>query len=80
MNSIEYVSTHLEQLIQDGASKPETVNWLARACEGWPYVFGAWGEECTPAGRRKRKWDDHPTIVSACQVLNGSSKACSGCK
>ena len=80
MNSIEYVSTHLEQLIQDGTSKPEIVNWLARACEGWPYVFGAWGEECTPAGRRKRKRDDHPTIVSACQVLNGSSKACSGCK
>ena len=80
MNSIEFVSTHLEQLIQDGASKPEIVNWLARACEGWPYVFGAWGEECTPAGRRKRKRDDHPTIVSACQVLNGSSKACSGCK
>ena len=80
MNSVEYVSTHLEQLIQDGASKPEIVNWLARACEGWPYVFGAWGEECTPAGRRKRKRDDHPTIVSACQVLSGKSKDCDGCK
>lgn len=80
MNSVDYVSTHLEQMIQDGASKPEIVWFLARACLGWPYVFGAWGEECTPASRRKRKRDDHPTIVSACQVLNGSSKACSGCK
>lgn len=80
MNSVNYVSTHLEQLIQDGASKPEIVNWLARACKGWPYVFGAWGEECTPAGRRKRKRDDYPTIVSACQVLSGKTKDCGGCK
>lgn len=80
MNSIDSVSTHLEQMIQDGASKPEIVRSISKMCVGWPYVFGAWGEECTPPGRRRRKRDDHKTIVTDCQVLNGSRSNCSGCK
>ena len=80
MNSIEYVSTRLESLIQMGAEKPEIVKQMALATDGWPYVFGAWGEQCTPANRRRRKSDDHPTIVSKCQVLNGSKSSCTGCK
>lgn len=47
---------------------------------GSPYVFGAWGEFCTPAGRRRRKRADHPTIVSACQVLSNKKDSCDGCK
>ena len=80
MNSIEYVSTRLETMIQQGLSKPEIVRGVAVACEGWPYVFGAWGEQCTPAGRRRRKRDDHPTIVSKCQVLSGKKSSCTGCQ
>jgi len=80
MNSVDYVSTRLETLIQMGASKPEIVRQMAISTEGWPYVFGAWGEQCTPANRRRRKRDDHPTIVSACQVLNGNKPTCAGCK
>ena len=80
MNSLDYVSTRLESMIQRGLSKPEIVRNLAPECEGWPYVFGAWGEECTPAGRRRRKRDDHPTIVTKCQVLNGTKADCGGCK
>ena len=80
MNSLEYVTTRLESMIQQGYSKPEIIRGLGPACEGWPYVFGAWGEQCTPAGRRRRKRDDHPTIVSACQVLNGKKSVCDGCK
>ena len=80
MNSIEFVGTHLEQMIQDGASKEEIIRFVGKAAEGWPYVFGAWGEQCTPAGRRRRKRDDHPTIVTACQVLNGKKDSCDGCK
>ncbi len=80
MNSIEYVTTRLESMIQQGCSKPEIVRSIAIACEGWPYVFGAWGEQCTPSNRRRRKRDDHPTIVSACQVLNGKRVACDDCK
>ena len=80
MNSIEYVTTRLETMIQQGYSKAEIIRGIGPACEGWPYVFGAWGEECTPAGRNRRKRDDHPTIVSACQVLNGKKSVCDGCK
>lgn len=80
MNSIDYVSTRLESMIQQGYSKPEIVRGIGPACEGWPYVYGAWGEQCTPAGRRKRKRDDHPTIVSKCQVLSGKKSSCSGCQ
>ena len=80
MNSIEYVDTLRESLVQQGASKADIVRSVGKACTGWPYVFGAWGEQCTPAGRKRRKRDDHPTIVSACQVLNGSKSTCGGCK
>lgn len=80
MNSIDYISTRLEALIQSGASKPEIIRAIGPECTGWPYVFGAWGEECTPANRRRRKRDDHPTIVSACQVLSGKKSGCAGCK
>lgn len=80
MNSIEYISTRLETMIQQGYSKQEIIRGIGPACEGWPYVFGAWGEICTPTNRRRRKRDDHPTIVSACQVLSGKKTVCDGCK
>ena len=80
MNSMDYVETLKEALIQKGASKDEIIRQVGKACIGWPYVFGAWGEQCTPSARRSRKRDDHPTIVTACQVLNGSRSSCSGCK
>ena len=80
MNSIAYVSALLEELKQQGAGKEEIIRKVSRCTIGWPYVFGAWGEECTPSGRRKRKRDDHPTIVSACQVLSGKKSSCAGCK
>jgi hypothetical protein len=70
----------MEQMIQAGAGKEEIIRFVSRAAEGWPYVFGAWGEQCTPSARKSRKRDDHPTIVSACQVLSGKASSCSGCK
>ena len=80
MNSIEYVTTRLESMIQRGMAKEDIIHGVAIATIGWPYVFGSWGEQCTPANRRRRKRDDHPTIVSACQVLNGDKATCQGCK
>ena len=80
MNSIDAVSTHLEQMIQDGASKPDIVRSISKMTVGWPYVFGSWGELCTPSGRQRRARDDHPTIVSACQVLSKKKSSCAGCK
>ena len=48
-------------------------------CVGWPYVFAAWGEECTPANRRRRYNADHPTIKTSCKNFGGSG-TCEGCK
>ena len=80
MNSAEQVERIRQQMLSEGASKPDTIRQIALACLGWPYVFGAWGEECTPAGRRRRMRDDHPTIKSKCQVLSGRKADCNGCQ
>lgn len=60
--------------------RPQKVIDAAISQLGSPYVFGAWGEFCTPSGRRKRNRTDHPTIVSACQVLSGRKQDCAGCR
>jgi hypothetical protein len=78
MNTIEQVTAIRDQMTAEGAGKPEIIRQLALACLDWPYVFGAWGEECTPQARRRRARDDHPTIVSKCPALNGRS--CRDCK
>lgn len=80
MNTAKNVASLIDQWKASGAEKWRIAWSAALLCVDWPYVFGAWGAECTPAERRKRKRDDHPTIVSSCQVLNGSKSSCSGCK
>lgn len=59
--------------------KALTVVNLAKERLGEPYVFGALGEACTPANRKRRARDAYPTIVSKCQVLNKSAASCAGC-
>ena len=61
-------------------SKAKTVLESAKARIGDPYVFGAWGEDCTPAVRRSRKRADQPGIVDNCPVLSGKAKTCAGCR
>lgn len=78
MQNIEQVQTVLDGLKDAGTPAPEIIRQIAPLCLGWPYVFGAWGEECTPAARKRRVRDDHPTIKSSCPALNGS--ACTACK
>lgn len=78
MNNRDQVTAIRDQMIKDGASKPDIIRQMAIGCLEWPYVFGAWGEECTPANRRRRASDAHPTIVSKCPALNGRS--CQDCK
>ena len=80
MNTANQVESIRQQMEQEGAARPDIIRQVALACIGWPYVFGAWGEECTPAGRKRRMRDDHPTIRSACQVLSGKAADCGGCK
>ena len=63
--------------------KPERVREAALRQLGAPYVYGAWGDPCTPQERRKR-WRMHPnytTILSKCQVLRSKDPKpdCAGC-
>lgn len=66
-----------------GYSKPEIIRELSKSCLGWPYVYGAAGELCTPANRRKFA-GYHPEyqskIYDACPVLSGKQSSCDGCK
>jgi len=79
MNSANYV----DQMIVDGkAAKKDLMqlSWdAAKACVGWSYVFGARGQLCTPANRRARYSEDHPTIKSKCKNFDGSG-SCNGCQ
>lgn len=81
MKTAEQVTKIIEDLKAQGVD-PQRIAWEASlACVGWAYVFGARGQYCTPANRRARYSDDHPTIKTKCKNYNGSGSAgCSGCK
>lgn len=81
MNTAEYVANLITDLKAKGTEKQNIAWQAALACVGWAYVFGARGQYCTPANRRARYSDDHPTIKTACKNYNGSgSSGCAGCK
>ena len=85
MRAAAYVKQQAEELKKKG-NPLQWVAWMvALLCVGWPYVFGARGESCTPGNRRaffKSKGAAHPTIRSKCQVIREKDpKAdCNGCK
>lgn len=59
--------------------KPNLVVTSAKSRLGDPYVFGALGEECTPADRKKRARSDYPEIINDCPVLSGKASSCNKC-
>jgi len=86
MYSATQVSGMISAWKAAGKTKSEIVRYTAELCIGWPYVWGALGEECTVA---KREYymnrsaigeGDRNLIRKRCQVLNGSAGACNGCK
>ena len=80
MNTAEYVANLIADQKAAGTDL-QTVSWnAALACVGWPYIFGDRGELCTPAHRRAKASDAHPTIKSACKNFNGDASGCTGCK
>ena len=82
MNSAEYVKNLIIQQKSQGIPLQQVTWNAALACEGMPYVFGASGQDCTPAYRRQayaKHGSDHPTIKKACKNFDGSG-TCSGCK
>lgn len=55
----------------------------AKSQMGNPYVFGAWGSECTPSMRRKYQGynpSHAAAIAKKCPVLSGTASNCNGCK
>ena len=81
MNSAEYVTQRIAEMKSQGTPLAMVAWQAALLCVGWPYVFGARWQYCTPANRRARYSDDHPTIKTACKNYNGSGSAnCKGCK
>ena len=63
--------------------KAETVIKAAKDQLGSPYVFGTWGDLCTPT-LRKRYSGYNPShkdaIYKACPVLTGKQEDCEGCR
>lgn len=78
MNTADFVDNLITTQKAEGRPGQEIAWNAALACVGWPYVFGARGEYCTVATRKKYYRDDHPTIKTACKAYDGGS--CSGCK
>ena len=63
--------------------KASKVVEAARSQLGGPYVYGAWGSECTPSMRRNYAGYNpqyEPNIRKACPVLSGKQSSCEGCK
>ena len=81
MNNADQVKKYIEDEKAKGTDL-QLLTWNAAVkCVGWPYVFGASGQQCTPAYRRQAyasKGDDHPSIKTACQGFDSGN--CSGCK
>ena len=79
MNNYEQVEAITKKLESEGKSKAEIAWETAKACVGWPYVFGSWGALCTPSERQKRYSAKHPTIKTKCQNFDGKG-TCKGCQ
>ena len=79
MNNADQVAELTKKLADEGRSNAEIVWETAKACIGWPYVFGSWGALCTPAERQKRYSAAHPTIKTKCRNFDGKG-TCSGCQ
>ena len=66
-------------------SKSEKVIKIAKACLGWSYVWGGYGQLCTPSNRKgyaertSCPAAESAVIVSKCQVLRNSKSKCDGC-
>ena len=84
MNNKDQVNALVSQWIEQGLSKSEIVVNAAKAEVGWPYVWGATGQNCTVSNRKamiNRESDaEAEQTRKKCQVLNGSKSSCEGCK
>ena len=71
------------RLKAEGKSRAEIIQAMTAYCLGWPYVFGAYGQACTPVQRSQYagyRQDHAAAIRGACLVLSGKAAACDGCE
>ena len=64
-------------------TKPEIVNESAKSELGSPYVYGTWGQLCTPSLRKRYanyNKQHKKKIYDTCPVLSGKQTTCDGCK
>lgn len=88
MNSAKYVDdlvVRLREQVKNGGIPLSDAIWeTALACVGFPYVYGAWGAECTVKERKYRLSlnPSHTTIKTKCQVMRDDDPKpdCSGCQ
>lgn len=55
MYNASCVNGEVSRLISAGTPRPEIIQRLAPLCLGWPYVYAAAGEMCTPSWRRNSR-------------------------
>jgi len=86
MNNYSEVNAMLTTWKSQGLEKTEIVVKCAEACMGWPYIWGAYGQQCTPsvrkayADRGSCPSGESDQIIKRCQVCNGKKGSCDGCK
>lgn len=82
MNTAKDAAELVTRLKSEGRSRAEIIQALTACCLGWPYVFGAYGQACTPAQRNKfagYRQDHAAAIIGACPVLSGKAASCDTC-
>ena len=75
MYSASFVDSQIKGMKAEGVSRADMIRYLTGYCQGWGYVFGAAGEMCTPANRKKYasyRPDHAAAIRGACQALSKS--------
>ena len=86
MNTYAKVQSLITAWKSQSLSRTDLIRAIAEACLGWPYVWGAAGQKCTPshrlayAARSACPEGEAARILKKCPVCSGKQEACSVCK
>ena len=86
MNNFKQVENLITDWKAAGLSASEIICNLAEATLGWPYVWGAYGQKCTPSHRKAYAargvcpTGESEQILKKCPVCSGKKSTCNGCK
>ena len=86
MNTADQVTALINEWRKGQYTKAELATKIAKACLGWPYVWGGYGQICNSSNRKAYAERtscpeaESAVIISKCQVLRGSKAACAGCE